>query len=431
MQINLTGFLESKTADFMLELWKLLLSAQESVGGIPAIFVEQKKAEMERKRAEDERVLAEVRRKEEAERAERGRGGDDRARDRYQGGRGPPPGKERGSRWDNGGGGSRGYGGGGGGRPPPPVFKDKRGNVTERAADSGWVRCFSHHPHFSPHSHGTCALDSSRILDRFEPTLRRCRFLLLLLLSIDLVDTFTLRCTHSREHVLKHRRGHRRQGSDPLFPLGVAARHLRLRAGAARRRIARPAYRRHLSAVVGLRLPTLAASRIGALTATVNAGESAAETTAEPAMMRDLVGTTMLMTNDLTAAARAITTMTKNGVGMIGPARVRSLVSIADCTTRMTKTGAHHRRVRVGPKRILVIAIGALAGMRKTNLGVGMRGMQRDLVSERVTPQRRLFAPWSRSRIKMAPNRRPSMKAPSRRASGPMRKTRARVSRSR
>lgn len=56
MQINLTGFLESKTKLFITELWKLLLSAQNSVGGIPAEFIEQKKEELRKRKAiEDER----------------------------------------------------------------------------------------------------------------------------------------------------------------------------------------------------------------------------------------------------------------------------------------------------------------------------------------------------------------------------------------
>jgi cell shape-determining protein MreC len=56
MQINLTGFLESKTKQFITELWNLLLSAQNSVGGIPAAFIEQKKEELRKRKAiEDER----------------------------------------------------------------------------------------------------------------------------------------------------------------------------------------------------------------------------------------------------------------------------------------------------------------------------------------------------------------------------------------
>ncbi|EEC15776.1 serine/arginine regulated nuclear matrix protein, putative, partial [Ixodes scapularis] len=50
MQINLTGFLNGKNArDFMGDLWVLLLSAQESVGGIPAEFLEQKKEEIKKR----------------------------------------------------------------------------------------------------------------------------------------------------------------------------------------------------------------------------------------------------------------------------------------------------------------------------------------------------------------------------------------------
>ena len=50
MQINLTGFLNAKNARlFMEELWDLLLSAMENVGGIPAIFLEQKKEEIRKR----------------------------------------------------------------------------------------------------------------------------------------------------------------------------------------------------------------------------------------------------------------------------------------------------------------------------------------------------------------------------------------------
>ncbi|KAG0184479.1 Serine/arginine repetitive matrix protein 1 [Apophysomyces sp. BC1034] len=50
MQINLTGFLEKNTQSFILELWKLLLSAQDAVGGIPKAFLEQKKEELRQKK---------------------------------------------------------------------------------------------------------------------------------------------------------------------------------------------------------------------------------------------------------------------------------------------------------------------------------------------------------------------------------------------
>ncbi|KAI9272428.1 hypothetical protein EDC94DRAFT_555087 [Helicostylum pulchrum] len=54
MQINLTGFLESNTKKFITELWTLLLSAQKSVGGIPAVFIEQKKEELRKKKLEED-----------------------------------------------------------------------------------------------------------------------------------------------------------------------------------------------------------------------------------------------------------------------------------------------------------------------------------------------------------------------------------------
>lgn len=50
MQINLTGFLNPKNARIFLgELWDLLLSAQENIGGIPAQFLEQKKEEIKKR----------------------------------------------------------------------------------------------------------------------------------------------------------------------------------------------------------------------------------------------------------------------------------------------------------------------------------------------------------------------------------------------
>ncbi|KDQ07409.1 hypothetical protein BOTBODRAFT_120067, partial [Botryobasidium botryosum FD-172 SS1] len=46
MQINLTGFLESKTPEFMSSLWTLLISAQSSIGGVPQQFLDEKKEEL-------------------------------------------------------------------------------------------------------------------------------------------------------------------------------------------------------------------------------------------------------------------------------------------------------------------------------------------------------------------------------------------------
>merc|ERR1712243_342990 len=55
MQINLTGFLNAKNArTFMHELWELLNSAMENIGGITAKFLEQKKEEIKKRQAEQE-----------------------------------------------------------------------------------------------------------------------------------------------------------------------------------------------------------------------------------------------------------------------------------------------------------------------------------------------------------------------------------------
>lgn len=50
MQINLTGFLNGINArSFMGELWDLLVSAQESVTGIPEAFLQQKKDQIKKR----------------------------------------------------------------------------------------------------------------------------------------------------------------------------------------------------------------------------------------------------------------------------------------------------------------------------------------------------------------------------------------------
>jgi len=56
LQLNLEGFLEGDAPPFVKDLWKLLLSAQASPGGIPAEFLEQKKAQLRQKREEESRV---------------------------------------------------------------------------------------------------------------------------------------------------------------------------------------------------------------------------------------------------------------------------------------------------------------------------------------------------------------------------------------
>ncbi|POW13160.1 hypothetical protein PSTT_03886, partial [Puccinia striiformis] len=67
MQINLTGFLESKTGPFMSELWALLLSAQKSPLKVPALFIEQKKEEMRKKEEADLEAQASIKRRQELE----------------------------------------------------------------------------------------------------------------------------------------------------------------------------------------------------------------------------------------------------------------------------------------------------------------------------------------------------------------------------
>ncbi|WVQ77933.1 hypothetical protein IAT38_000013 [Cryptococcus sp. DSM 104549] len=54
MQVALVGFMDKHgAAAFMDGLWKLLLSAQKTTGGVPAEFIEAKKAELQRRQQED------------------------------------------------------------------------------------------------------------------------------------------------------------------------------------------------------------------------------------------------------------------------------------------------------------------------------------------------------------------------------------------
>ncbi len=57
LQVNLTGFLEAKTPDFVKELWTLLLSAQDNISGIPAKFIEEKKEEIRKMKVRSKHVL--------------------------------------------------------------------------------------------------------------------------------------------------------------------------------------------------------------------------------------------------------------------------------------------------------------------------------------------------------------------------------------
>eukprot|EP00440_Ansanella_granifera_P057958 gb/GFBE01062828.1/.p1 GENE.gb/GFBE01062828.1/~~gb/GFBE01062828.1/.p1 ORF type:complete len:284 (+),score=60.52 gb/GFBE01062828.1/:1-852(+) len=63
LQVNLTGFMERKAPLFCSELWKHLLSAQESPVGVPREFIDQKKDELRQKREEAEKVQEELKRR--------------------------------------------------------------------------------------------------------------------------------------------------------------------------------------------------------------------------------------------------------------------------------------------------------------------------------------------------------------------------------
>lgn len=75
LQVNMTGFMERKAAPFCSELWRHLLSAQESPVGVPQEFIDQKKDDLRRKREEADQVQEELNRRkkdlEEAAQAER------------------------------------------------------------------------------------------------------------------------------------------------------------------------------------------------------------------------------------------------------------------------------------------------------------------------------------------------------------------------
>merc|ERR1719230_417501 len=75
LQVTLTGFMERQAAPFCSELWKHLLSAQESPVGVPKEFVEQKKDELQKKKEEADRVQEELKRRrqdlEDAQKAQR------------------------------------------------------------------------------------------------------------------------------------------------------------------------------------------------------------------------------------------------------------------------------------------------------------------------------------------------------------------------
>ncbi|SPO23444.1 uncharacterized protein UTRI_02123 [Ustilago trichophora] len=149
VQIQLMGFLEGQTAEFMNELWELLISAQNSPGGVPKRFVEEKKEELRLKREEGERVVREAR--ERAQRAAEAAGdASSRKRSRWDAAptttssasngdtRPPAYGADRNnddfrrrdtrddptrSEWN---------------RRRNPSFRDRSGNTTDRSRDAGW-----------------------------------------------------------------------------------------------------------------------------------------------------------------------------------------------------------------------------------------------------------------------------------------------------
>ncbi|KAJ2880496.1 Serine/arginine repetitive matrix protein 1 [Coemansia aciculifera] len=61
MQVNLTGFLESKTVEFMQSLWTLLLEAQKGLGGVPESLIRGKVEEVRQQRVEQERIRDRIR----------------------------------------------------------------------------------------------------------------------------------------------------------------------------------------------------------------------------------------------------------------------------------------------------------------------------------------------------------------------------------
>jgi len=54
IQIQITPFLEDKSEKFVTELWKLLLSAQTSVSGIPEELMSKVKEEIKKKEKKNE-----------------------------------------------------------------------------------------------------------------------------------------------------------------------------------------------------------------------------------------------------------------------------------------------------------------------------------------------------------------------------------------
>merc|ERR1719486_77414 len=73
LQVSMTGFMERKAAKFCAELWKILISANQSPVGVPQEFIDEKKNELKKKKEEADKVQEELqRRKKELEDAQRG-----------------------------------------------------------------------------------------------------------------------------------------------------------------------------------------------------------------------------------------------------------------------------------------------------------------------------------------------------------------------
>jgi len=60
LHVNITGFLEQDASEFCRELWKLLISAQNSIGGIPPQFLAKKKNDILSRKVESDRIKAEL-----------------------------------------------------------------------------------------------------------------------------------------------------------------------------------------------------------------------------------------------------------------------------------------------------------------------------------------------------------------------------------
>mmetsp|Transcript_37991 Transcript_37991/g.60180 ORF Transcript_37991/g.60180 Transcript_37991/m.60180 type:complete len:227 (+) Transcript_37991:39-719(+) len=75
LQVNMTAFMERKAAQFCSELWKNLISANQSPVGVPQAFIDEKKDELKKKKEEADRIQEELQRRkkdlEEAQAAQR------------------------------------------------------------------------------------------------------------------------------------------------------------------------------------------------------------------------------------------------------------------------------------------------------------------------------------------------------------------------